>query len=58
MTNTEIAAMVNKIRTEGYAIVVWSPDELNGLDPSYFEDICSSYGNDFIDMNAPEIETK
>ena len=43
-------------RHEGYAVVVWNPDELRGVDPNRVEDRMIEKGGDYIDQISPEEE--
>lgn len=40
--------VVDDMRAEGYAVIVWTPHELNGADPSTIEDRSVSFGWDVI----------
>jgi len=48
--------MIDKLRNEGYAVVIWNPDELRGANPSHIEDIVTERGNIAIDDLATEPE--
>jgi hypothetical protein len=55
MTREEILDAVRRIREEGYAVIIWQPEELQGYDPDEMEDMSIAYGFDLIDMNKTEI---
>jgi hypothetical protein len=42
------------LRKQGYAIIVWTPSELEGVDPDLVETMSTSYGFEVIDMNKTE----
>lgn len=46
------------LRDEGYAVVVWSPDELEGATPSMVEDRSIELGWDVIDTLKPRADNK
>jgi cytosine/adenosine deaminase-related metal-dependent hydrolase len=50
----EIVEFIRNLRSEGYAVVFWTPHELRGVDPELVEDMSIQYGNDVIDMNVEE----
>lgn len=39
---------VNFLRDLGYVVIVWTPEELNGVDPSHVEDRSIEFGSDMI----------
>lgn len=41
---------LNALRFRGYAVIVWSPDELAGVDPSKVEDRSIELGWDVIEV--------
>lgn len=45
---------VRKLREHGYAVVVFSPKELGGVDPTEVQDSMIQDGDNYIDMNRPE----
>ena len=46
----EIIEFMKKLRGEGYAVILWTPEELKGMDSVAMEDLSISYGHDLIDM--------
>jgi hypothetical protein len=40
--------MLREMRSEGYAVIVWTPDELQDVDPQWVEDASISYGNEYL----------
>jgi hypothetical protein len=48
MTESELAA-IRALRARGYAIVVWTPDELRGANPYIIEDLMIERGAAAID---------
>jgi hypothetical protein len=48
MTESELAAL-RALSSRGYAIVVWTPDELRGAQPSLIEALMIERGADAID---------
>lgn len=49
---------LRELRDEGYAVIVWNPDELRGASPGDVEDRSVEFGNDVIDCLATEPETE
>jgi hypothetical protein len=43
---------IEELKREGYAVIVWTPDELDGIDPYEMECHSIQKGWDFIDMNS------
>jgi hypothetical protein len=48
MTESELAAL-RALTSRGYAVVVWTPDELRGADPHIIEDLMIERGSIAID---------
>ena len=46
-----------ELRAAGYAVIIWTPDELNGVNPSDVEDMSISYASDYLIPKEPETET-
>lgn len=42
--------MIRKLQQKGFAVIVWNPDELNGVDPTDIEDHSISKGWEYIEM--------
>lgn len=55
MTQQELN-MLHQLRDKGYAVAVWNPQELRGVDPSDVEDIMIERAADFIDVMAKDEE--
>ena len=49
MTPEQIQA-VKDLRAAGYVVVIWEPDEVEGVDTSGLEAIVIECGNEFIDL--------
>jgi predicted RNA-binding Zn-ribbon protein involved in translation (DUF1610 family) len=49
-------AVINELRHEGYAVVIWTPQELRGASRNLVEDVVSERGNLAIDDLATEPE--
>ena len=47
---------VEQLRAEGYAVVIFNPDELRGVSTDGIEERMIEKGNEYIDMNATEPE--
>lgn len=45
----EQKAAVEQLRSEGYAVVIFTPDEIKDADASHLEDILVERGNIFLD---------
>lgn len=41
--------MLLEIRNRGYAVIIWTPDELNGVKPSHVEDRSIKLGHQIIE---------
>lgn len=48
----EQKAAVEQLRSEGYAAVIFTPDEIKDADASHLEDILVERGNIFLDSAA------
>ncbi len=51
MTQDQIET-VRQMRQAGYAIIIFGPEELRGVDPDMVQDMARSRGNDAIDSHA------
>ena len=59
MTKTEIRKAlltVEKLRNEGFAVIIWYPEELNYLEDNYvsvehLEEVCVEAGWEYIESN-------
>ena len=47
-------AMIRKLQQKGFAVIVWNPDELNGVDPTDIEDHSINKGWEYIEMFGGE----
>ena len=56
MTASQLAA-IRELRAEGYAVIIWAPEELNGVDPSDVEDQSISFASEYLIPAEPETET-
>ena len=45
---------INELRDAGYAVVIFTPEELNGADPERVEDNLVSTGWDIISIHAQD----
>jgi hypothetical protein len=52
----EVVAFMQKFRALGYAVVVFEPDELRGVNPERVEEAMIAEGNDLVDFSAEEDE--
>lgn len=39
---------IKEMRDEGYAVIVWTPEELGDTDPDWVMDASISYGNEYL----------
>ena len=46
--NEEQARVIDELQAQGYAIAVWSPEELDGVDPRHLEEFCYEHGEAYI----------
>lgn len=44
----EQQGVINQLRDEGYCVILWTPEELDGVHVDYLEDVVIERGNDFI----------
>lgn len=52
MTNEQLK-ILRELASEGYAVIVWTPEELGDADPQYVEDRSIEFGHQLIeDMNG------
>ena len=52
----EVVAFMQKYRALGYAVVVFTPEELRGVSPERVEEAMIAEGNDVVDFNAEDEE--
>lgn len=45
-----------RARAEGYAVIIWLPEELGTADPGHIEDLSIGFGYDAIDMGQEHDE--
>ena len=55
ITKQECAA-IRKLQAKGYAVIIWNPDELKGIDPIEMEDQSISKGWEYIGMFGGEVK--
>jgi ABC-type sugar transport system ATPase subunit len=51
MEKQEIHDFVRKMEDEGYAIIIWTPEELEGMSIQKMKDLSIQCGWEFIGMN-------
>jgi hypothetical protein len=56
MTNEQIKA-IRELRAAGWAVILWTPEELNGADPSNVEDSSIQFAAEYLIPEEPEDET-
>ena len=49
---------INELRESGYAVVIFTPSELNGANPEKVEDSLIETAWDIISINAQDAENK
>jgi ATP-dependent Clp protease adapter protein ClpS len=49
MNQTEVVEIMNRLHAAGYAVIVWTPDELEGVDPDEVEERSIEFGWAVID---------
>ena len=47
MTASQLAA-IRELRDAGYAVILWAPEELNGVHPSDVEDQSVSFASEYL----------
>lgn len=47
MTASQLKA-IRELRAEGWAVILWTPEELNGVDPSDVEDQSVSFAAEYL----------
>ena len=55
MTASQLKA-IRELRDAGWAVILWTPEELNGADPSDIEDGSIQFASDHL-IPEPETET-
>jgi hypothetical protein len=48
MMKREWLQTLREMRSEGYAVIVWTPEELGETDPDWVEDCSISYGSEYL----------
>jgi len=48
---------IQELRAAGWAVILWTPEELNGACPSDVEESSISYAWDYLIPSEPETET-
>jgi hypothetical protein len=56
MTASQLAA-IRELRAEGWAVILWAPEELNGVHPSDVEDQSISFASEYLIPAEPETES-
>jgi hypothetical protein len=56
MTPAQLA-VIRELRAEGYAVILWAPEELNGADPSDVEHGSIQFAADYLIPEEEETET-
>lgn len=54
---TKWVEMLRQMHNEGYAVIVWTPEELGDTDPDWVVDCSISYGAEYL-LNDESRETK
>jgi len=44
---------LREMRSEGYAVIVWTPEELGETNPTWVEDCSISYGSEYLIEQEP-----
>lgn len=53
MTEQQLA-VVRELRSKGYAIIVWTPEEIGDADVNQLVDLAISRGNDYLESANSE----
>jgi hypothetical protein len=48
---------IQELRAAGWAVILWTPEELNGADPSDIEDGSIQFAAEYLIPEEPETET-
>jgi hypothetical protein len=48
MMKREWMDVMKEMWNEGYAVIVWTPEELGGVDPDWVMDCSISYGHEYL----------
>jgi hypothetical protein len=56
MTPSQLTTL-RELRAAGYAVIIWTPEELNGTHPSDVEDQSIQFAAEYLIPNEPETET-
>lgn len=56
MTSAQLKA-IRELRDAGWAVILWTPEELNGVNPSHVEDMSISYASEYLIPAEAETES-
>lgn len=48
MTNEQLE-VIRQLRAEGYAVIIWTPEEIGWADIGQLEDLAISRGNEYLE---------
>jgi hypothetical protein len=56
MTSEQVTDIIDKIHEAGYAVIIWTPEELenSGESAKHVEDCLISYGNEYFNIQGGE----
>lgn len=57
MMTPELANTIRTLRAAGWAVILWTPEELNGADPSDIEDQSIQFASDYLIPDQSEDDT-
>lgn len=52
--NKEWLTALREMREAGFAVIVWTPDELGDVSPRWVEDCSISYGSEYLITSTTE----
>jgi len=57
ITSEQVTAFMEKLHDAGYAVVVWTPEEVDrsSVSVKHIEDCLISYGNEYFNMQEDEL---
>ena len=56
MTPSQLDA-IRELRAKGWAVILWTPEELGDVNPKHVEDMSISYASEYLIPEEPETET-
>ena len=55
--NDEQLNVIRQLKDQGYAIIIWTPEELQGTPAGWVEEMSVSYGYEYLKLTYSEDES-